>query len=421
MNKFLIKAMSTVLTRSLKPFTFTSNYHKSLSYDDEKNLGIYVHIPFCESICSFCPYCKMKYNKTLLESYIPALLKEIDLVCRNHPKKDVTSIYFGGGTPSLAIDYLQDIISKIKEYFNILGDIGIELHPRDISIELLKRLKEIGFTMISIGIQSFDLNCLESLGRNKDETIKIHKRVYESLKEVKFKTVDMDLIFAVPKQTKESLIKDIETAFKYGATQISTYPFIDFTFANNEYKPMDRKSKKKLLNVIIDYTKDNDLERTSVWTFGIKNSQKYSSITRDNYLGFGLSSVTLMKDSFKVNTFSLKEYIKRIESENLPTALTIDFRRRQRMVYYLFWKTYGTRISKTEFKDFFGVNLKRMYGFELWLAKLVGYIRETKDEYVLTKKGAYLFHLVEQAYTTAYIDKMWYTLRITPFPDKMKL
>lgn len=413
--------MSTILTRTFKPFSFTSKYENKINYDSELNLGLYVHIPFCEKICSFCPYCKMKFTPNALEEYINALLKEIDLVCANHAKKEVTSLYFGGGTPSLAIDYLEEIINKLKQHFNILGDIGIELHPRDVNVELLERLKSIGFTMISIGIQSFDLDCLASLGRNKDETVEIHNRIYETLQKVKFKTVDMDLIFAVPKQTEESLIKDIETAFKYGATQISTYPFIDFTFANNEYKPMNKKMKKRLLNVIIDYTNNHNLERTSVWTFGIKNTQKYSSITRDNYLGFGMSSVTLLKESFKVNTFSLKEYIARVNENMLPTALTINFIKRQRMVYYLFWKTYGTRISKQDFFDFFGSSLKRKYGFELFIGKLLGYVKETKEEYILTKKGAYLFHLVEQAYTTAYIDKMWHTLRVIPFPDSMKL
>lgn len=421
MNKFLIKTMTTILTRSFKPFIFTSKYHKVIDYDNEVNLGLYVHIPFCEKLCSFCPYCKMKYNKDSAEKYINALLKEIDLVTYNHVKKEVTSLYFGGGTPTLCVEYLESIINKLKEHFIILGDIGVELHPRDVSIELLTKLKSIGFTMISIGIQSFDINSLTSLGRNKDEIESMHKRVFESLKEVKFNTVDMDLIFAIPKQTKETLKKDIDIAFANGATQISTYPFIDFTFANNEYKPMNKKTKKEMLNMIVDYTKANDLERTSVWTFGKRNTTKYSSITRDNYLGFGLSSVSLLKDSFKVNTFSLKEYINRIEQNELPTSLTIDFTRRQRMVYYLFWKTYGTRISKKEFLDFFGVSLKRMYGVELFAAKVLGYIKETKEEYVLTKKGAYIYHLIEQAYTTAYIDKMWHILRLEAFPDKMKL
>lgn len=421
MNKLLIKSMTTILTRSFKPFVFTSNYQNYIDYDGEVNLGLYVHVPFCEKICSFCPYCKMKYQLKAAQEYVEALIKEIDLVANNHPKKEVTSLYFGGGTPSLVIDDLERIIKKLQTYFTIIGDIGIELHPRDVNVELLKKLKAIGFTMISIGIQSFDLDSLTSLGRNKEEVERIHQTIYESLKEVKFNVVDMDLIFAVPKQTKESLKKDIDTAFSFGATQISTYPFIDFTFANNEYKPMNRKTKKEMLNMIIDYTDSHDLDRTSVWTFGIKNTNKYSSITRDNYLGFGLSSVSLLKNSFKFNTFSLTEYVKRINEQNLPTSLTIDFTKRQRMVYYLFWKTYGTKISKKEFAEFFGVSLKRMYGAELLLAKILGYVKETNEEYILTRKGAYLYHLIEQAYTTAYIDKMWYVLRLDAFPDQMKL
>ena len=95
------------LTRSFQPFTFKNEYDQILPYGDLQNLGLYIHIPFCKSICNFCPYCKVRYEKALCDRYIDSLLREIKLVgSQNAGRKRVTSLYFGGGTPALAADRL---------------------------------------------------------------------------------------------------------------------------------------------------------------------------------------------------------------------------------------------------------------------------------------------------------------------------
>ncbi|MCR5358782.1 MAG: hypothetical protein K6E55_02725, partial [Thermoguttaceae bacterium] len=91
------------LTRSFKPFTFRNEYDSLLPYAECRDLGLYIHIPFCKTVCGFCPYCKMPYSEELCDRYIGALLREIELVGRQHDgRKRVTSLYFGGGTPALA-------------------------------------------------------------------------------------------------------------------------------------------------------------------------------------------------------------------------------------------------------------------------------------------------------------------------------
>ena len=144
------------LTRSIKPFVFKNEYDAHLSFADCENLGLYVHIPFCEKICSFCPYCKVLYSEEKCNVYIDALLQEIRTVGSQHEeKKVVTSLYFGGGTPALAVDRLGEIIRAIKEHFIITEGIGLELHPKNVTVEMLTKLKAAGITKISIGIQSF--------------------------------------------------------------------------------------------------------------------------------------------------------------------------------------------------------------------------------------------------------------------------
>ena len=404
------------LTRSLKPFEFTNEFDKSLDYSDEQNMGIYVHIPFCRQICDFCPYCKELYDEKKCNEYIDSLIREIHMVGSMHSgRKKVTSLYFGGGSPALVSDRIKEIVDAIGLYFDVTEGIGIELHPTDLKAEKLEVLKNAGVTKISIGIQSFDKKFQGMLGRTSVN----EKEISEALHTVKFETVSMDFIFALPGQSFEDLKTDIDKAFLLGANHIAIYPFIDFTFTKSEIKNMSKKEKKKLLDRITDYCYSKNLRRDSVWTFSNNETSKYSSMTRDNFLGFGCSATSLLNNRFKINTFSVAEYIKRIEEKTLPTSLTIKFTLRQRMVYYLFWTAYSTKISCEEFEKFFGVSLKKMYGFELFIAKLLGFVTEKDGIYRMTAKGAFYYHYYESFYTLSYIDKMWGIMRENAFPDKI--
>lgn len=405
------------LTRSLKPFQFKNEYDHILDYSHTDHLGLYIHIPFCESICSFCPYCKERYDKKRCNEYIDALIAEIHYVgaTTDGTKKKVTSLYFGGGTPVLAIDRLGDIIQAVEDHFIITEGIGLELHPRNVTKENLRKLKTIGITKISIGIQSFQPKLLKLLGRFVIDP----QCLFDAIREVPFETVSMDFIFALPGQTFEDLRADIDMAFANHANHIAIYPFIDFTFTKSTIPAMAKNEKRKLLDEITNYCESKGYHRDSIWTFAKKKSAKYSSMTRENFLGFGCSATTLLKDQFKINTFSIEEYKKRISGNDIPTSLTIRFTKRQRMIYYLFWTAYSTKINAKNFEDFFGESLKKNYGFELWLAKKSGLISEQENVYTMTLKGAFDYHYYENYYTLAYIDKMWGIMRKEAFPQEI--
>lgn len=406
------------LTRTTKPFSFTNEYDQNLPYLECDNLGLYVHIPFCKSICNFCPYCKTLYNKDVCDKYIDALIKEIDMVGSvSKEKKKTTSLYFGGGTPALIADRIKEIIDTLEKYFIITEGIGVELHPDNVNKETLQLLKEAGVTKISIGIQSFSTKYQQILGR---KVVDINK-LKSALEEVSFETVSMDFIFALPNQTFSDLKEDIDLAFSIGANHIAIYPFIDFTFTTSKVKALKKKEKRKLLDEITNYCLNKGYKRTTIWTFINSSDASYSSMTRDNFLGFGASATTLLKDQFKINTFSVDEYSSRINNQKLPTSLTIRFTKRQRMIYYLFWTAYSTKVNSNDFKKFFGVSLEKMYGFELFVAWVLGFIKKDKKDYKMTLKGAFYYHYYENFYTLAYIDKMWGIMRKEAFPKEIKL
>ncbi len=406
------------LTRSVKPFIFRSEYDEQLSFADCDNLGLYVHIPFCRSICNFCPYCKIVYSKELCDRYIDALIREIHLVGSQHKgKKTITSLYFGGGTPALAAHRIKEIIDAIGEHFVITEGIGVELHPDNVEPSLLQILKETGVTKISIGIQSFQKKFQGILGRTEIDVATLKR----ALSQVRFETVSMDFIFALPSQSVEDLKRDMEMAFENGANHVAIYPFIDFTFTDSSVTAMPKKEKRALLDGITKYCEKQGYHRSSIWTFSNEKEAMYSSMTRDNFLGFGCSATTLLKDQFKINTFSVEEYCKRIQEGKLPTSLTLRFSVRQRMVYYLFWTAYSTKVDADKFEKFFGIPLTKMYGLELKIAKFLGFVTEEEGSYTMTPKGAFYYHYYENFYTLAYIDKMWGIMRKEAFPDGIKL
>ena len=268
------------LTRTTKPFTFLNEYDKNLDYKNTKNLGLYIHIPFCKSICSFCPYCKEKYDEQKCNRYIDYLIKEIELVGKqNGEKKEVTSLYFGGGTPVLAINRLEEIINTVNKYFVIPEGIGIELHPDNVTEENLLLLKKSGVSKISIGIQSFNRKFLDILGRDGTD----YAKMFSALKKVKIDTVSMDFIFALPGQTVKDLKSDIDIAFENGANHIAIYPFIDFSFTSSKIVQLNKKDKRKMLDEITLYCESKGYSRNSIWTFSSEKSASYSSMTRDNF------------------------------------------------------------------------------------------------------------------------------------------
>ena len=416
----LISILRVMITRSFKPFIFqNNNCNEQIDYN-VPNLGLYIHVPFCKELCPFCPYYKIKYDASLASKYVDTLIKEIHLKSLKVGKKKVaTSLYFGGGSPSLIINSLGRVLNAFKEHFVIEGNIGIELHPDNVTPFLITELKDIGFDIVSLGIQSFNEKNLSTLGRKEKGD---NRQKLEMIAKKGFRAIDVDLIFGIPGQTPRDLREDMIKAAEYGATQISTYPFIDFTYANNKQKPLNEKGKKMLLDSIVKTSEEIGFTRTSVWTFAKKNTPKYSSITRDNFLGYGPSATTLLKDNFRINTFSVTEYINTLlEGNRIPTALIFDFPERARYVYWLFWSCYNLDIGKNNFFQLFNKDLDFEFKWEIKIGKLLGIIEDNEDGYKLTNKGAYFFHLVEQKYTNQYIDKTWRMARKTPWPQKIVL
>lgn len=387
---------------------------------DVPNLGLYVHVPFCQTLCPFCPYAKTLYDARKMPLFRDALVAEIERVAQRcfPQKKTVTSVYFGGGSPALMGADLAGINRTLREQFEVTGHTGIEVHPRDVTPDAAAQFAEAGFDMVSLGVQSFAPRLLQNLGRTEESPLVSLERLSSS---GHFKALDVDLIFGIPGQTGADLREDFLTAVRHGATQISTYPFIDFTYARNRQKPLGHRAKRALLGVLLETAAEAGFVRNSVWTFAKRGTPQYSSITRDNFIGFGPSATSLGRDTFKINTFSVDAYLESVNAGEVPTALKLEFSPRSRGLYWLFWNCYNGVISATAYQCLFGRSLQKEFGGWLAAATALGLLRRSADEWQLTTRGSLLFHRVEQIYTHQYIDRTWSAAMQTPWPEELLL
>ena len=190
-----------------------------------KNLGIYVHIPFCVKKCSYCDFVSFANKSNYIEEYVNALKKEIKDNKRND--YEIDTIYIGGGTPSfIDAKYISEILKVVKENFNVNSnaEITIEVNPGTVNEEKLQIYKEAGINRISIGLQSTKNEILEKIGRihNYEQFIE----TYNIARKVGFTNINVDLMLALPNQTITDLQESLNTVIKLEPEHISVYSLI---------------------------------------------------------------------------------------------------------------------------------------------------------------------------------------------------
>jgi coproporphyrinogen III oxidase-like Fe-S oxidoreductase len=389
------------------------------------SFNLYIHLPFCRQLCPFCPYMKEPYEPELSAAYQDALIKELDGYRRLWGKVNVESVYFGGGTPSMTPEIVERTLSWLDNNFQLGSEVGVEVHPTDANPTLLSSLKNSGVSLVSLGIQSFHDRLLELLGRDYDG--KQARQAVERLLQAGFGTVDADLMFAIPTQSQPEAEADIATACELGVDQISTYPLLYFTFAplrkelgKDGVSLPSRRLEKQMLGAIVKKTQEAGYQRTSIWSFNKPATLRYTTVTKDVFVGIGAGATSKIGDYFKLNTFSVAEYIKAV-AEGSPLALATRLDDGDKMAYWCFWRAYEQAIDTGTFRSIFGQDLPRRVRLLFYLLKLLGMAQRRGKTLSFTERGAYIFHLVEKEYTHAYLETMWQACLQEAWPRRVVL
>ena len=292
-----------------------------------KDSALYIHIPFCDHKCIYCDFYSIITSDNV-QSFLTAVKKEIEYFSKLYSKDRIfTSIFFGGGTPSLMEpEYLEEILHHLNKYFPIdaEAEITMETNPGTVDKTKLKQFKEAGINRISIGIQSFDEEELKFLTRIHDKQTAI-QTVY-SAAEVGFENISVDLIFNLPKQTEEKWINNLETVIQLPIKHLSAYSLILERGTILNKMVLDNKVKMQ------DDDYDADLYETTIAFLISKGFYQYevSNFTKPgfecvhnnaywryrDYLSFGTSAHSFVDGKRWWNYSSLKKYISEIELNN---------------------------------------------------------------------------------------------------------
>ncbi len=340
--------------------------------------SIYIHIPFCNKICTYCDFCKIYYNKSLVDKYLIELEKEVFSLYKNEVIK---TLYIGGGTPSsLDKDELIKLFSitnriKLSKNYEFTFECNIE----NINEDLLILLKNNKVNRISIGIESFNKDILNILGRSYNFSIK------EKIDLVKkyFININIDLIYGVNNETIEILDNDLDEFLKLNVPHISIYSLIlenNTMLKINNYKEIDDELNNKMYYYIIKKLKDNGYIHYEISNFSKKGYSSKHNLTywnNEEYYGFGLGSGFYINGIRGSNTRSLSNYLKGnyvLEKEEMKKKINME----NEMILGL-RKIKG--VSKSKFYKKYNVNISDVFD--------TSKLKENKNYYYIDSK--YLF------------------------------
>ena len=389
--------------------------------------ALYVHIPFCRNLCPYCPYNKIQYEPTLAARYHQALLTEIQRAGNQYGKLDISSLYFGGGTPTLLLAELDDVMNAVREHFTLSGPAAIETTPADLTTETATLLRRLGFDLVSLGVQSFQDRFLRNIGRPYDGATAA--QACTILKDAGFPTLNIDLMFALPGQTLADLRRDLLDAIRHGPDQITCYPLFTFPYTSvNRWVNQNRVVVPKhclrwrMYRVICDTLGEHGYVRASVWSFIRQGVTAFSSVTRDRYLGFGAGAASYNGRQFTFNTFSVHSYNEAVEAGRFPTAIGMPVSARLERMFWLYWRLYESRFPKAAYRDFFGTDPERDFAGVFRLLRLAGFVENETDEWLtLNTRGCHWVHLAQNLLALNDVNTVWTASRATPFPETIKL
>ncbi len=274
--------------------------------------GVYIHIPFCRSICSYCDFCKVFYYPKWSHEYLIKLKEEIEDI---YMKDEVKSIYIGGGTPScLSLKELDFLLSITKQFkTNPSLEFTFECNLEDINENLLKLLKQYHVNRLSIGIESFQEKNLCILGRNHSFLDAEEKM--KMIRKYGFTNVNLDLIYAISKETKKELEEDLKLFLKLKPDHISAYSLMiePHTILFHQRMPkvsedLDVEMYEKIKKVL----KKKGYQQYEVSNFAQKYKESIHNLTywnNEEYYGFGLGASGYLEHVRYTNTKNLTAYL----------------------------------------------------------------------------------------------------------------
>ena len=360
-------------------------------------MEIYIHIPFCIRKCDYCDFLSGPSGAEEQADYVQALLREIQAV-EEGEGRSVSSIFIGGGTPSVLDErLLGDILREIRNRFKMEEDaeITIEVNPGTANIGKLQAYREMGINRLSIGLQSPEDRELKILGR-------IHNygqflETYQEARTVGFDNINIDLMSAIPDQTYEGWVKNLRTVAELEPEHISAYSLIveeGTPFAARKLNLPDEDTEYNMYEATAQILKEYGFEQYEISNYARKGRECRHNVgywTRQDYLGFGLGASSLYGKERFANTADMKKYLESSKNPEKIREKEPSLTREDEMAEFMFLGLRMTKgISKADFQRCFGCTIESVYGEVLEKYESMELLLEKDGRIFLSREGIHV-------------------------------
>ena len=379
-------------TRSTRRYLTSSKYHSNSPPKPEKNklYLLYIHIPFCKQLCPYCSFVRVEFERSLAMRYFQALKKEIQMY--HELGYRFNDIYIGGGTPTIMPDELAGIIEYVKTISQI-GCISVETNPNHLNDDVINVLKNVGVNRLSVGVQSFNDEILESVQRL--QKYGSSQQIIEALSSVTgmFETINVDMIFNFPNQTDSMIARDIQILSDLKPDQITWYPLMVSSGQKEQLfdkcGKVDYRREKQIYNLIVKQLGEIYQQR-SVWCFAQKKGaiDEYI-IDHDDYVSVGPGSWGYIDGTMYSNTFSIPKYIERLNAGRSPIVAYRQFSTREQMRYDLLLGMLDDNLTVARMKKKYGNRFWLFLAPELFFLTAAGAMKFRDKAFPLTRRGRY--------------------------------
>ena len=371
-----------------------------------EKLSLYIHIPFCAKKCLYCDFPSWQGCVSYFEDYTESLLNEIKNGERIYSDYDISTIFIGGGTPTvLSPKLLGKITDAVLERYNVESNAEItsEANPGTVDGYKLKEMKAMGINRLSFGVQAWQNNILKALGRIHDRETFLKN--LDEAKNAGFENINCDLMFSLPNQTFKDWMETLENFSKLDIQHISAYSLIvedgtPFKKMQEEGRLLlpDEETDRKMYSAANEILAKNGFERYEISNFAKKGFESRHNITyweTRPYIGFGLGSHSYFQAERYNNTYDLKEYIaangdakKLRENKEILT----DKEKEEEFMFMGLRMKKG--ISTDEFSRRFGRDIYSVYGEKIEELLDEKLIEKKENRIMLTERGTDVSNIV---------------------------
>lgn len=360
---------------------------------------LYVHIPFCEVLCPFCSFHRVRYRENKALDYFAALRGEL----RHYHERGFTfnNVYIGGGTPTVAPVELLEILALIRQLWPVRS-IAIETNPNHLREPLLTQLVGAGVTRLSVGVQSFDDRLLKLMERYEKygSSAQIRDRLANA--RGRFRTLNVDMIFDLPSQTIEDLERDLAILRELAVDQVSFYPLMTAASARRRMEftlGRAREDRRSRFYALILERMLPEYRPSTAWCLSRAIAGEAPAIDeyivdQDNYVGVGSGAFSYIDGAMYSTTFSLNEYVRRIGrgQSGITQSKRLTLKERMRQDYLL--RLFGLELPREYIRRRYGAKFGLLMFPELTAMRLVGATRHHADAIRLTPRGMYFWVLM---------------------------